>query len=56
VQHAALQAVLPEPLTIEDVTPTVESTRAFVPQPVRPPDPDDLSVLIDALLRRLEQA
>ena len=50
VQHGALQAVLPEPLTIDDVTTDgrVELV-AFVPQPVRPPDPDDLSVLIDAL-------
>lgn len=50
VQHAALQAVLPEPLTIEDVTSDGRvQIEAFVPQPVRPPDSDDLSVLIDAL-------
>jgi hypothetical protein len=50
VQHAALQAVLPEPLTVEDVTTDGRvDTGAFVPQPVRPPDPDELSVLIDAL-------
>jgi hypothetical protein len=53
VQHGALQAVLPEPLTIEDVTSDGRvDLKAFVPQPVRPPDADDLSVLIDALPRR----
>jgi hypothetical protein len=50
VQHGALQAVLPEPLTIEDVTTDGRvELGAFVPQPVRAPDPDDLSVLIDTL-------
>ena len=50
VKHGALRSELPEPLTIEDVTGggRVE-LGAFVPQPVRPPDPDDLSVLIEAL-------
>ena len=50
VKHAALQAVLPEPLTIEDVMSDgrVELDE-FVPQPVSPPDPGDLSVLVDAL-------
>ena len=50
VQHGVLQAVLPEPLTLEDVTSDgrVEG-EAFVPQPVRPPDPGELSVLIDTL-------
>lgn len=50
VQHGALQAVLPEPLTIDDAMSDGRvDLDAFVPQPVRPPDPDDLSVLIDAL-------
>ena len=50
VQHGALQAVLPEPLTLEDVTSEGRvEVGAFVPQPVRPPDPDDLSVLVDTL-------
>lgn len=50
VQHGALQAVLPEPLTIEDVTTDGRvDLDAFVRQPVRPPNGDDLSALIDAL-------
>jgi hypothetical protein len=50
VQHGALQSVLPEHLTIEDVTSDGRvDIGAFVPQPVRRPDPDDLSVLIDTL-------
>jgi hypothetical protein len=50
VKHGALRSELPEPLTIEDVTGDGRvELGAFVPQPVRPPDPDDLSVLIDAL-------
>lgn len=50
VQHGALQAVLHESLTIEDVMSDGRvDLDAFVPQPLRPLDPDDLSVLIDAL-------
>jgi hypothetical protein len=50
VLHGALQAVLQEPLELEDVT---EDGRidldAFVPQPVRPPAVEELDVLLDAL-------
>lgn len=50
VQHGALQAELPEPLTIEDVTSDGRvELGAFVAQPVRRPDPAGLSVLLDAL-------
>ena len=50
VKHAALQAVLPEARAIEDVMSDGRvDLEAFVPQPVRPPDLGDLSVLIDAL-------
>ncbi len=50
VQRGALRAVLPEELAIEDVTSDGRvDLDAFVPQPVRPPDADELSVLVDAL-------
>lgn len=50
VKHAALQAVLPESRVIEDVMGDGRvDLGAFVPQPVRPPDLGDLSVLVDAL-------
>ena len=50
VKHAALQAVLPDARAIEDVmSDGWVDLEAFVPQPVRPPDLGDLSVLIDAL-------
>ena len=50
VQHGVLQAVLPEPLTIEDVTTDGRIAKdAFVPQPVRRPDPGGLAVLVECL-------
>jgi hypothetical protein len=50
VQHGALQAVLPEPLALEEVmTDGRLDVGAFVPQPVRPPAVEELPVLLDAL-------
>lgn len=50
VLHGALQSVLPEPLSIDEVTRDGRvDLAAFVPQPLRPPDPDGLGALHDAL-------
>ena len=50
VMHGALQAVLPEPLSLADVSGDGRiDVDAFVPQPVRPPPVDELDVLLDAL-------
>lgn len=50
VLRGALQAVLPEPLTIDDVSSDGRiDLDAFVPQPVRLPDRDGLAVPVDAL-------